>query len=165
MATSPTTNALVRDRMLTVIEELVPTSDTQVRFERHQNDGRGDFIEWAESQPAAAYRRFQVRTTGSLEPPETSSGVEEERQITFTITVAYPLDHRYGGDLALDRDDIMDEDERRIENAIGMHGRANFTPPTYPDATWLGGGVDREEAAACGFLVITQRMAIIRSLP
>ena len=163
MPTSTTTPAAIRDRMLTVIEALTPTSDSAIKFLRHPNEGAGDFIEWAESTPAAAYRRVQVIETGEDGPPETSSGIEEERTVTFRVTIAYPLDQRYGTDLALDRHDVIREDQRRIERAIGMHGKANFTPSSYPDATWLqdGSGADRQQGEACDYLVLTIRMLYV----
>ena len=150
--------------MLTVIDALTPTSLAANRFRRHRNEGRGDLIPHCETHPTGSLRRFQVRDDGSDSPPATSSGVEEEHEITLVVTVAYPLDYRYGGDLALDRDDVMREDERKILYAVGMHGRANFTPSAYPDATWLGHDVSREIGEACAYLVISIRMAIILSL-
>lgn len=163
MATTPTTPGAIRDRMLTVIEALTPTSATNVPFLRHVSETNGNYIEWAETNPAAAFRRVDVRYSGAEEAPETSSGVEEEHQRTFTVTIAYPLDTRYGADLSLDRDDIIAEDQFKIEKAIGMLGKANFTGPTYPDATWLrdGSGADRQAGEACDFLILTLRYAYI----
>lgn len=159
-----TTPEAIRDRIIAVIAALDPTSLTSDRFRAHRNE-TGDFVTACETQPTGAFRRYQVIETGGDGPPETSSGVEEERSVTFRVTVAYPKTARYGADQALDRADVMREDQFKIEKAIGMHGKANFTPP-YPDATWLmdGSGADREESEACDYLVITQRMIYVLSL-
>lgn len=155
MATTP---EAIRARIATVIAALTPTSHVSDKFREHRNEDV-DFIEDSETKPASAFRRFQVIETGDDEPPETSSGTDEERTATYRVTVAYPRDARAGDGHATARHRLMREDQRLIERAIGMHGKPNFTPPN-PDATWLndGSSTDRQEGQACDYLVITQRM-------
>ena len=150
MATS--TPSAIRDRALTVIEALTPTSDSALKFKRYRNEGGADFQSWAEEHPAACRRRFQVRTTGGSVVPEVSSQDVEEHRVTLLALIAYPQTNRDGTAGALDRDDTLDEDAFQIDKAIGMLGKANFTDP-YADATWIEGGVsDRIEGAAVDFV-------------
>lgn len=161
LAGQTTTAESIRDRIIDVIEALTPTSLSGDKFRAYRNEGAG-FTDWCESKPVGAFRRFQVLETGSDAPPETSSGVEEERTATFQVVIAYPRTARYGADQGLDRHDVMREDQRLIERAIGMHGKANFTSP-FPAATWLmdGSATDRQDGEACDYLVVTQRMLFV----
>lgn len=154
-----TTAESIRDRIIAVIESLEPTSLSSDKFRSYRNETAG-FIEWCESSTTGAFRRFQVTETGADEPPETSSVADEQRRATFQVIVAYPQTGRYGEDQALDRHDIMREDQRLIERAIGMTGAANFTSP-YPDATWVSGDTARESGEACDFLVVSQTMIFV----
>lgn len=161
--TGVTTAASIRDRMIAVIEDLSPTMMALPRFLAYQQEGNGDFFEWAQQQPASALRRFAVRTVGEAsEPLVSNTDVERVRQL-FEIAVAYPQTGRYGAQLALDRDDCAEADRMLIRNAIGLNGGANFVSP-YPPATFVeamqsvalvGAGVD--------FHVIRQVMEFCRS--
>lgn len=146
-----TTPAAIRDRAITVIEALVPSTD--VRFRAYRNEGGADFQQWCEDNPASCRRRFQVRTEGGTLTPPVSDTLVEEHQVTLVILVAYPQTNRDGRDAALDRDDTLDVDAFQIDKAIGMLGKANFTPPTYADATWIEGSpADRIVGDAADFL-------------
>jgi hypothetical protein len=163
MPSSTTTPSAIRDRAAALIAALTPTSLPNDEFREHRDES--PFMEWCETKPASALRRYQVLDLGNDGPPETSDGVEEERRLTLQVTVAYPHTARFGEDQARDRYRVIREDQRKIEFAIGMHGKANFSPP-YPDATWLmdGYGVDRIEGDACDFLVVTQSMLYVLDL-
>lgn len=163
MPTTPTTAAAIRDRLIAVIAALQPQVDSVLMFEKFDNELAADFRLWADSHPAGAHRKFQVRDVGVDQPPEVSNTDLEERLVTYEISIAYPQDNRWGGDNALDRDDVMGSDQHQIEHAVGMCGRANFTAPTYPDACWRSGKTIRLSGTACDFLVITQTMAFQRS--
>ncbi len=164
LAGTTTTAESIRERIVTVIEDLTPTSLTGDLYREFRNETT-DFVEWCENSPAGALRRFQARYSGNDDPPETSSVLETEHQRDFTVWVAYPRTARYGADQSLDRDDVIDEDRKQILRAIGMLGKPNFTSP-YPAATWLSQGenVDRTDGAACDFLQIVVRLAFIESL-
>lgn len=137
-AQNATTPQAIRDRAIAVIEALVPTSDTGVKFRAFRNEGAADLQDWAEKNPAACRRRFQVRTVGNTFSPPISNTDSEEHQVTLNVLVSYPQTGRDGKKQALDRDDTLDEDAFQIDKAIGMLGRANFSYP-YPDACWIEG--------------------------
>lgn len=157
-----TTEEAIRDRMITVIAALVPSSSPQDRFIAFRNDGNGSFSDWAENAPDAAFRRFQVRTLGDTKPPTVSNTDVEGVEVNFLISVAYPQNHRAGVSNTLSRDDIMRQDKDQIERAIGMTGRANFTDP-FPDACWLSSSPVRATGETCDYLVITQTMQLWRT--
>lgn len=154
-----TTAANIRDRIIALIEALTPTSIAGTRFTKYRNEGGANFRGWAVGAgKASAWRRFQVRDDGSYEPPVVSNTDVELHFVTFEIVVAYSQDHRAGGDAALDRDDVMREDQLAIETAIGMRGRANFVSP-HPVASWVEARpTERELGDGVDFLVIHQRM-------
>lgn len=161
---SATTIALIRDRMLDVIEQLVPTLLPRDRFVRYRNEGQGVFKTWADGNPEAAFRRFQVRTSALPRPPETSNTDYEQQLFDVTITIAYPQNGRAGAKGALSRDDVGDDDRIKIIQAIGMNGRANFAAP-HPEACWRAAADPRVDiGAACDFTVITQTMMYLRSV-
>lgn len=158
-APTGTAAASIRDRIATVITALTPTRLASDKFREYRNESAA-FIEWCEANPVSAFRRFQVTESGSDEPPETSSVMEEERKATFQVIIAYPQNSRAGSQQSLDRQDMMREDQRIIERAIGMTGAANFTSP-YPSACWLSGGTDRDSGEACDYLILSQVMSFI----
>lgn len=137
-AENAATPQTIRDRAIAVIEALTPTSDTGVKFRAYRNEGGADMQDWAEKNPAACRRRFQVRTVGNTFTPPISNTDGEEHQVTLNVLVAYPQNGRDGKKQALDRDDTLDEDAFQIDKAIGMLGRANFSHP-HPDACWIEG--------------------------
>jgi hypothetical protein len=150
-----TTAESIRDRAIAVIGALTPGHLFGARYAKYRNEGKGDFVEWALANPAAALRRFQVRTTDD-EPPGTSNTDYEERRVKLTITVAYPANARTGPDQALDRDDIITEDYKQLDFAVGVYGRANFSPPN-PDAMPLGFSPQNiVRGGAVDFLVIEE---------
>ncbi len=155
------TAAAIRDRIRSLIEALTPTSDAGVKFRSYRNEGSADFVDWAEKNPAAALRRFQARDNGSEDPPEVSNADTDMRHVTYAILIAYPHTARHGADQALDRDDVMHEDFKKIEQAIGIYGRANFS--STHDCTPLGNEgapmKEIERGNACDFLRITARFS------
>jgi PKD repeat protein len=159
-----TTAALIRDRIVAVIEALTPASLANDKFRKYRNEGAADFTGWATGNgKAAAWRRFQIRDLGDDTPPEVSNTDVELRSVWYEVRVAYPQTHRAGRDGALDRDDVMAADQHAIETAIGMRGRANFADP-YPVASWAEGSTSREISDGVDFLVIRQRMIFYLSL-
>lgn len=130
-----TTEGSIRDRAIAVVESLVPTDLKRDRFRHHRNEDDGEFTDWCIKNPDAAFRKFQVRTTGTRKPPDVSNCDIHELRVTLRIMIAYPQTARAGVKQALSRDDVMEHDLTKIDFAIGMTGRANFAPP-YPDACW-----------------------------
>lgn len=158
-----TTTASIRDRILDVIDALTPAVMTSPRFLRYRHEGAGDFVAWAEQQPAACLRRFSVRSFAAPSVPLVSNTDVEVVRVVFEVTIAYPQTHRYGAQNALDRDDVAEADRKQIENAIGLNGGANFVSP-YPPATW----VDAQPAVllqgqSVDFHVLRQTMEFART--
>lgn len=159
-APTGTTAEDIRARMAAVITSLTPASLSGNPFRESRYESGDEFTADCEGQPAGAFRRFHVIESGGEEPPETSSGIEHEVENTFTVTVAYPKDGRAGSGQTTRRYEVMREDQRIIETAVGMLGKANFTSP-YPDATWVGGGSDRSSGESCDYMVLTFRMIYV----
>jgi hypothetical protein len=146
-----TTSAAIRDRMITVIRAIVPTSHAADLFVPYREERNQPFEQWAAENPIL--RRFSVRST--MAPPEVvvSNTTEEWREETFAVAVMYPHTHRYGDDGARDMDDIIEQDRIAIEDVIGLRGGANFTSATA-DATWSGSQPDVVRGEEVSFLVI-----------
>jgi hypothetical protein len=64
--------------------------------------------------------------------------------------VPYPQTHRYGADNARDRDDVIEQDWLKINRAVGIYARGNFTTATDGsyDCTPLGGIKEVERSTA-----------------
>jgi len=148
MATA--TPETIRNRIATLIEALTPTSDAATKFKQSRDEAAADFPAWCEANPAACLRRFQVRYTGEDEPPEVSAVDNSLQRATFTILIAYPLTHRYGS--GRDRDDVMDEDWRKVNYSIGIYGRANFS--STHDCTPMGATRSVERGEKVDMLVV-----------
>lgn len=152
--TNATTIDAIRDRALDVIEALVPTMLAGDKFRRYRDEGDGNFEVWAEANPAAAFRRFQVDFDGAQFTPEVSNTDFEERPGHMTTIVAYPHDARAGTKQARDRKKLIDRDADLLEKGIGLYSRQNFSAP-YPDAVWIAGDTRRFLGQACDFLIVT----------
>lgn len=146
-----TTSAAIRDRMITVIRAITPTSHAADGFKAYREERDIPFEDWAIDNPIL--RVFSVRSTRRPSPVSVSSAVEEWREETFTVLVMYPHTHRYGDDAALAMDDIIEEDRLAIEAEIGLLGGANFTSATA-DATWSSSDPDVVRGEQVSFLVI-----------
>ncbi len=163
---STTTIAAIRDRITTVLRGLTPTVFSSDRFTPYDNEERADFEPWANENPDASARMFQVRDTGEAESPSWSSSIDEERFARIRITIAYPTSNRWGGQEGLDRDDAIESDRYQIEKAVGLYGKPNFSTP-YPNATWRPDPAPKTmtiRATACDFLIIEQTMSYFRTV-
>jgi hypothetical protein len=152
----------IRDRILTVIEGITPSSLSSDKFRRYRNEGEGNFAEWAEKNPAGAFRRFQVREVGDDELPDVSDTTTERVQATLEILVAYPQNHRTGPANAMDRDDVMNQDWKAINAAVGIYGRGNFS--SSHDCVPLGCTKSVERVGKVDLLVVRMRVQYVRSV-
>ncbi len=162
----PTTTAeAIRDRRLDVVEAIVPNQLGGDKFRRYRNEGDGDFEAWCETNPPAAWRRFQIRDTGDDDPPEVTNLDVELRSTTYEVRVAYQQTSRAGRDAALDRDDVLEGDYVQIRAAIGETGRGNFAAP-YPDACvdGLAISMERVNGTAVDFMVMRLTMSFYRAM-
>ena len=153
------TDSAIRDRVLTLIEEIVPTSLSHDRFIRYRNEGDGDFHSFAQTAPQI--RRFQVRDTGDEQLPQVSNTLVEEIETEMLILVAYPQNARASKTNALGRDDVMGDDWKAINYAIGIAGRGNFSGAN--DCTPLGCTKTIDRAGKVDFLTIKARFLYWRS--
>lgn len=122
-----TTAAAIRDACLDTIEALAPRSLAGDRFERHTEERAGGqtFEAWLEAK-TGQMRRCSMRDTGVRTPPRVSNTDVIRERVTFALAVAYPLTNRCGSDAGRDLEDVIDEDQRQIDHAIGLHGSANI---------------------------------------
>ena len=150
----------IRDRIYTLLESLTPTFDA-TKFRRYRNEGGADFVDWAEKNPAGAFRRFQVREVGSDELPHTSTVLEERVRTRFEIRIAYPQTHRYGAANAMDRDDVMNQDWLKLNYTIGIYGGGNFSGTN--DCIPLGAIKSRDSGQGVDFLLVEMDCEYLRS--
>lgn len=155
------TTAAIIDRVLSVIEGLTPTSLAADKFRRYRAEMSGNFEEWVGNNPNCL-RRVAAREVIGDQRPETSSGVEERTRTTIRVTIAYPQTHRYGADNTRDRDDVIAQDWKLINAAIGIYGRANFSSTN--DCTPLGCTPARESSGSADLYVIDCEIEYQRSI-
>lgn len=159
----------IRDRIYTLIEALTPASLSADKFRRYRNELGADFETDTESNPAAAFRRFQVREADDEQPPLISSLTQETVRTRFEIRIAYPQTHRYGAANAMDRDDIAKQDWKQIKYAItgtGGNARTNFTTSTdgsYDCTPLAESSRVREEGEAVDFSFIVVEFEYTRA--
>lgn len=159
----PTTEEEIRDYMIALIRGLTPRLLEHDRFEVYRDEEDADFVEWTEAHVQGSLRRFQVRSTGSIPPPDVTNTDVEALTVTFQILVAYPQTHRAGRDNARDRDDMMSADLHQIQQTVGLNGYRNFTGiGGNPDASWITGENSRVIGNGVDYLVIRQTMRFFR---
>jgi hypothetical protein len=154
----------IRDRLLTLIEAITPTTLSGNKFLRHRAERDGNLVDWAEKNPGACLRRVGAREVGPDEPPTVSNMTEERVIGVLEIRIAYPQTHRYGPDNARDRDDVIREDWKKIKYAISGDGgaaRGNFTG-TY-DCTPLPATMEFDRGQGVDFMVIRWMCSFVRS--
>lgn len=124
--------------MIALVKAIQPTLHRETDhddFRPYLNEGKGDFVEWAQENPQASFRRFQIRDTGERFSPDVTNTDVESCVITFEAIVSYPQTMWAGDDGALERDAVMDADERLLGNAIGLNGYPNFVGASVPNAS------------------------------
>jgi len=161
-----TSAAAIRDLCLTAIEALTPRSLSTDRFERYREDRTQEttFEQYMQSNPDQ-YRRFTVRDVGTRDPGLVLGGDYQEERVTFEVVVGYPISNRYGTDAGRDLDDVVEEDQRQIEWAIGPYGPVAFgtdATPLYARGTpsW-----DRKEMGSVLLLIGQIGFQFWRSTP
>ena len=142
-----------------VIAALVPSTEARTGF-RHGR-AEADFRRWCEANPAASFRRFEVRLADQVYEPLSTTSVDEQR-LTLTVVVAYPHGDQQSRRAALGRDDVQRADRHQIEAAIGLIDLANFVDPR---AKWTSGTTTRTRGTGVDFLTIRQDFTFYRSQP
>lgn len=157
-----TTAAAIRDVMRSTVRALTPPGLVNVPYQAH--DERVEFRRWAEQTKGGAFRWFSIRDMGAIEPPVVSNADVEWVVTRFVCQVAYPRDYRYGGQLAMDMDDVIELDLRKIEHAIGTNGYSAIES-AVGNATVTTDGTARDEEDACVFGVLTLTVRYWRAMP
>lgn len=152
----------IRDRIIALITALTPTSLTGDKFRVSRDESMADFRQVCESNPPGCLRRFQVDDDGGADGPESTNVDMALQVVTFTIQIAYPNTHRYGGAAGRDRKDVIDEDWRKLNYSCGIYGRANFSGTN--DCTPLGCVKEVEKSEKVTYLVATCRMQYVLDL-
>lgn len=151
----------IRDRVYTLLEAQTPTSLSSTLFRRYRNEEGARFDDWAEKNLAASFRRFQVRQIGTDELPNVSDTNTERVRMKQEIRIAYPQTHRYGGANAMDRDDVINQDWLKINRAIGIYGRTNFSGSH--DCVPLGATMEMDRSGKVDYLVVIAEFEYLRS--
>lgn len=120
----PTTAETIRTKQKGLIQSLNGSQLRAVKFREHTH--RSDFREWAEDNPGACMRRFQINDLMTYESPLVSDMVEEQQVTSFEVVVAYPADGRFGRDELMGVSDAIRSDMKKIDTAIGHLGTANY---------------------------------------
>jgi hypothetical protein len=158
-----TTETAIRDRVIDLIEAIVPAYIPGSGFRRYRHEGNGVFTRWSEDHPGDCFRRVSVRFDGVHHTTAVSNHDHEERLVTVIATIAYPHNGRTGAKQALDRDTAIRLDTDALSLAIGLYSRSNFSSP-QPDACWVAGDAVRVAGDAVDFLVLTNTYRFRRSL-
>ncbi len=125
MPTATTTRELIRENLITTIQALTPLTHADVPFRVER--GERDFRVWAETNAAAALRRFSVRFVGQPGPPKISDTVTELVEgDAVEILIAYPKQYgKYGSGNVRSLDDVIDEDIQTLDGRSGI-GHNNY---------------------------------------
>lgn len=157
-----TTAAAIRDLMRTTVKALTPTFLENARYKPFAE--RVDFRAWCEANTTAAFRWFSIRDLGNIAPPVVSNTDREWIETQFEVVIAYPTDHRYGRDMALDLDDCQEGDLKQVEHAIGTNGYQTLDVSTGGDACVTTVETAREQGPACVFGVLRLSVRYWRSM-
>lgn len=152
----------IRDRVYTLIEALTPSWNPRNKFVRYRNEEGADFRAWVEKNIAGAFRRVQAREASDDNIPLVSDTVTERVQTAIDVLIAYPQTARTGNANAMDRDDVMNQDWKLINAAIGIYGRGNFSGSN--DCVPLGCVKSVEHASGVDFLVVRMSVEYLRAI-
>lgn len=162
-----TTARAIRNTIASLIKGLAPAADAKLAFRLSLNQGAAAFRKECAQNPQASTRRVQVRARAAKPTSDVTNTDVEAVRVHFDIVVAYAQTHRFGGDAALDRDDVIEQDQAQIEHTVGRDGYQNI-----PNASWLSPEapgsetdttIERDDEAGVDFLVITQTMRFYRA--
>ncbi len=127
---STTTFNLIRSQFTVLMESLIPTSNTGVRFRRHRDEK--DFFDWCGENKSASWRRFEVRGGMSYEGPEITNTDLEFHRMPASVTVAYPLEWgKYGGSNRASLEKVVEEDMHAIDDTLGLRGLAGWVSGSW----------------------------------
>jgi hypothetical protein len=154
--------ASIRDTMATTVIGLTPPVISSKRFTKYDHRV-SDFRAWCEQNPTGCFRKFSIRGTGTQSPPEVTNTDVEWINTEIEAVIAYPLDFKGGPQMTLDRDDLIEDDLRQIENAIGTNGYQTIESAGAGTVTTIE--ATREEGQACAFAVLRLAVGFYRAMP
>jgi len=120
VAVTPTTDIeTIRDAQIVLVEALSPAKHSSVPF--RVTRGEQDFLAWAEENPNACLRRFDIKEIDAGPPPEISNLTIEARRVMIEVTVAYPkMFGAYGSSSVRDAYDLIRSDRDLIDGRSGI---------------------------------------------
>jgi hypothetical protein len=86
-----------------------------------------DFRDWVQANPDSCTRMFSIADMFDDDPVEISDAVADLQPIRCEVLVGYQNDFKYGANKLRDLENVIREDYRKIELALGIHGQANYT--------------------------------------
>ena len=144
-----TTFETLRDEQAALIAALTPVSLEDVPFVQHIDER--PLRDWAQEYPQACFRRFAIADVFDYMPPAISTYGTERVEGSHEVVIAYPVDYRYGAQNRRDRWDVMREDEKYVDERIGLNHAYN----AYSEGHCVRTSAVREEGPAVAFLVMT----------
>ena len=123
-----TTFAAFRAEMIIAIQALTPSKplhDRKPAFKLAKDEV--DFREWAPAHPTTCTRVFTIYDLFDDEPIEISDGTADLQPVRVEVLMAYQHDFKYGANNIRARQDVIREDYRDFEKALGINGTANYT--------------------------------------
>lgn len=150
---STTTLAAIQDKFVTTISAITPWTQTDKTFQK--SPANRDLREWAPGVGSAAFRKYQIRTTGGVTEGDVLHPDMVETVEDVTITIAYPSPFKQPGlyrssavpDDIMDAEELMRRDAQSLRNALRdtdnylptAHIESAVTidaPDTSDDVTW-----------------------------
>ena len=121
----PTTFQAIRDNQITLIEALTPSTFATRLYRRFPAEQELDT--WADANPAACFRKFDIINSHDSLPPEASNTDVEIREQGLVVAIAYAHDFgAFGEENKLELDDIIEQDKYQIDDTIGLRGYTNY---------------------------------------
>lgn len=115
----------VRDSQISDIHAITPTSHAGEPFRVHRTPQ--EFEDWCEQNPAACFRRFELRKIFSDSFPEVSNTDHEEEIAEQELVVAYPAIRTGSYKTPRDRDVLINEDKHALRKVVGITGYRNYS--------------------------------------
>lgn len=123
-----TTFVAFRTEMFAAIDAITPTTPLHDRTPAFRlADDEVDFREWAPNNPDACTRMYTIYDLLDDDPIEITDATSDLQPIRCEVLVAYQHDYKYGAAKQRARQDVIRQDYRLLESALGVNGSANYT--------------------------------------
>jgi hypothetical protein len=158
-----TTIAEVRDEIVRRIRDLIPLVHERTRWIEYRGDL--EFRTAMSKNPGGCERKFIVRSSGAVQPPDVSDGVRERVRTELEVVIALPATWRQGKHL-IDVDDVLESDLAQLDQEVGTNGFATYATTT-PAATVMSNEPTRREEDLPGvvFGVLPLQVVFWRAQP